>query len=309
VVCDGNGQQIVFGILGQNNGGFAEDNSGDGRPIEDPTSTVTGKGANQSLITCCIDQANGGFENRVGRPADAPISTILTESRGHQGLISCVVGHNNNGFAPWSDPAEHQHTVVADGAGHVVMSATMVDQHGTGAGVEITYPSRTISADGNHHQLVTVAGAHIQRDFGESVGSSMEQPIGTVTGGGMGKAALVYTFLTKYFGTGIGSAAGDPMHTVTTDDRFGVVTVKIRRITYVIVDICMRMLKPRELYLAQGFRPDYIIDRGADGRVFTKTAQVHMCGNSVCPPVAAAIYLANQPELVARKPLRLRRAA
>jgi DNA (cytosine-5)-methyltransferase 1 len=54
----------------------------------------------------------------------------------------------------------------------------------------------------------------------------------------------------------------------------------------VIVDIGMRMLTPRELFNAQGFPPDYIIDRDAEGRPITKTAQVAKCGNSVCPPIA-----------------------
>ena len=32
---------------------------------------------------------------------------------------------------------------------------------------------------------------------------------------------------------------------------------------------------------------------GADGRALSKAAQVRMCGNSVCPPVAAALVRAN----------------
>lgn len=62
-----------------------------------------------------------------------------------------------------------------------------------------------------------------------------------------------------------------------------------------IVDICLRMLQPPELYRAQGFPADYIIDRGADGKPFSKTEQVHMCGNSVSPPPMAAIARANDP--------------
>jgi DNA (cytosine-5)-methyltransferase 1 len=70
---------------------------------------------------------------------------------------------------------------------------------------------------------------------------------------------------------------------------------------YFIADIGMRMLQPRELYRAQGFPDTYAIDRGADGRVLSKAAQVRMCGNSVCPPVAAAIVRANFVELEQRR--------
>lgn len=53
------------------------------------------------------------------------------------------------------------------------------------------------------------------------------------------------------------------------------------------------MLTPRELYRAQGFPDSYIIDRKPDGSPLTKTAQVRMCGNSVCPPLAHALVEAN----------------
>jgi len=82
--------------------------------------------------------------------------------------------------------------------------------------------------------------------------------------------------------------------TATTHDRFGIVTLAGQ--DYVIADIGMRMLQPRELYRAQGFPESYQIERGADGRQLSKAAQVRMCGNSVCPPVAAAIVRANYVE-------------
>lgn len=66
---------------------------------------------------------------------------------------------------------------------------------------------------------------------------------------------------------------------------------------YFVADIGMRMLQPRELYRAQGFADSYVIERGSDGRMLSKASQVRMCGNSVCPPVAAAIVRANYVEL------------
>ena len=95
-----------------------------------------------------------------------------------------------------------------------------------------------------------------------------------------------------------GGSLRDPMRTITTKDRLGLVTVRGEE--YRIADIGMRMLQPRELYLAQGFPAAYIIERGSDGEPFTKTAQVRMCGNSVSPPVAAAIVRANVGEMAER---------
>lgn len=59
------------------------------------------------------------------------------------------------------------------------------------------------------------------------------------------------------------------------------------------------MLEPHELFAAQGFPADYVIDHDATGKRFTKTAQVARCGNAVCPPLAAALVRANLPEMCA----------
>ena len=111
-----------------------------------------------------------------------------------------------------------------------------------------------------------------------------------------GKALRCAAFLMKYHGIGENVIGMDePVSTITTKDRLALVTVWIGGDPYVIVDICLRMLQPHELYAAQGFPPNYIIDRGHDGRQFKKSEQVHMCGNSVSPPPMAAIARANDP--------------
>jgi DNA (cytosine-5)-methyltransferase 1 len=197
-------------------------------------------------------------------------------------------------------------------------------------GSSMSQPVHTITAK-DHNALVL---AHIQRDFGQSIGHRIDQPLGSITGGGGGKAALIASsiikfkgtcrdgqpidepldtvqagglhygqvaaFLLKYYGTDQDPRLESPLGVVTTKDRFAVVTVAGER--YAIVDIGMRMLTPRELFRAQGFRDDYIIDPLVqDKRVKTreklipmpKTAQVRMCGNSVCPDVAEALVRAN----------------
>ena len=83
------------------------------------------------------------------------------------------------------------------------------------------------------------------------------------------------------------------MHTVVGKDKMSLVTVRIDGEEYVITDIGMRMLQPRELFNAQGFPRDYIIDPLYNGKPLSKSAQVRMCGNSVCPQVAAALVKAN----------------
>ena len=148
----------------------------------------------------------------------------------------------------------------------------------------------------NRFALITI---HIARHFGESIGSSMDQPVGTVTAGGGGKSALVASFLLKYYGAGTGQTLDEPLGTVTTKDRFGLVT--IHGVDYQIIDIGMRMLEPHELFAAQGFPASYIIDRDYTGKPYPKSDQVARCGNSVPPPFAEALVRANLPELCVPK--------
>lgn len=101
----------------------------------------------------------------------------------------------------------------------------------------------------------------------------------------------VRAFLVAYYGNEKdGGSLFDPMRTVTSKERFGLVTIEGE--DYAIADIGMRMLAPRELYRAQGFPDSYRIDVLHEGRPLPKEAQVRMVGNSVCPPVAAAIVAA-----------------
>lgn len=132
--------------------------------------------------------------------------------------------------------------------------------------------------------------AFLAKHYTGVVGSDLRRPIGTVTA--RDHHSLVTAFLIKYYGSGGGASLIRPAPTVTCRDRFGLVTAHLDGETYSLTDIGMRMLQPRELYRAQGFPDSYVIDN-AGGKPITKTAQVRMCGNSVCPPVASAVVAAN----------------
>lgn len=80
-----------------------------------------------------------------------------------------------------------------------------------------------------------------------------------------------------------------------------VLLLEINGERYFIADVGMRMLEPRELYLAQGFPADYIIDHDYSGNRYPRTQQVARCGNAVPPPFAEALVRANLPEMCGRK--------
>ncbi|AVU77105.1 DNA cytosine methyltransferase [Pseudomonas rhizophila] len=252
-----------------------------GKALDEPLPTITSGGNYQrpagaahamGISTVFMAQMNGGFNTTYAKGMDEPLTTV-TNTGSQQQLVSANLVHLRGNC-----------------------DARAADE-----------PLRTISAGGEHHGLVS---AFMERAFGASVGQGLEEPAPTITAGGGGKSSLVSlklspeheagalrvaAFLVSYYGTENISACDAPAPTITTKDRLAMVTVMVKGTPYVIVDICLRMLKPSELYKAQGFPADYVISHGADGKPFTKTQQVHMCGNSVSPPPMAALARANDP--------------
>lgn len=194
-------------------------------------------------------------------------------------------------------------------------------QFGCSIGQSVMEPHPTITQC-NHDALIT---ANLIKMRGTNVGAPVNEPLRTISAQGQ-HHALVTSYLVKYYGNESGGVpVSDPLHTITSKDRMALVSVSLNfweryeqvrdflrewnvighneeaefqtsGTTYRITDILMRMLTPRELYTAQGFPSSYIIDHGADGRPLTKTAQVRMCGNSVPPQLVAALVRANGPE-------------
>ena len=158
-----------------------------------------------------------------------------------------------------------------------------------GAGSKADDPLGTVTAV-DHNSLVT---AHIMTMRNHADGQPVDEPLGTICASTTHHAE-VQAFLLKYYGTSYAQSAGEPLDTITAKDRFAVVTIHGEE--YIITDIRMRMLQPRELFNAQGFPADYIIDTDADGKPYPKSKQVARCGNAVTPPVPAALVRANLPE-------------
>lgn len=222
-----------------------------GTAIDTPCPTITSGGNAKrpagaahalGLATAYLMQANGGFNETVGRGMDEPATTITTTGSQQQLVAAHLVTLRRNCF-----------------------------------GREFDMPMAAITAGAEHH---AVASYTLSQEYEDA-------------------ALRVASFLISYYGTENCSHPGQPMPTATTRDRMALVTVWIKGEPWVIVDIRLRMLKPPELYGCQGFPPNYIIDHGHDGRVFSKTAQVRMVGNSVSPEPAAALIAANCWDLAA----------
>ena len=275
--------------------------------LDQPLGTVVAGGVKHALTSSILVGAGGPVY--AGHPvtADQPVGTLMTRS--HRAVATAFMAQMNGGFNTnvAKDIRDPMTTVTNTGSQQQLVAAILVHLRGNCDARNVNDPLHTISAGGQHHGL---ASAFMERAFGGSVGQGLDDPAPTITAGGGGKSSLVSltlspeheagalrvaAFLISYYGTENISACDSPAPTITTKDRLAMVTVMVKGTPYVIVDICLRMLKPTELYKAQGFPADYIITHGADGKPFTKTQQVHMCGNSVSPPPMAALARANDP--------------
>lgn len=344
------------------------------RPAEGKTA-----GADEPLRTACAGVKGGHFTlvapelqpfvmtnttGHAGAATGAPLPTVTTG--GHHALAAAMVAPlrgTSDAHLGAHDARAPLSTVSAGGTHHSLVAAHLVDMgHGEtcstgakrwGSGVrDLEIPLNTITASSTPSALVTACLEQANGGFYDGDGRAADAPMSTITAAGSNQR-LITAYAVKYYSSGgQWQELGQPMHTLPTKDRMGLVQVvqvpadslaphlrdRARAcaellhthlpehfpqpaelvlvwhagIWWVLVDITLRMLKPRELYNAQGFPADYIIHEipdpallfGPDGHQvadplsvpripLSATAQVRMCGNSVCPPQAEALVRAN----------------
>lgn len=309
--------------------GFA----GDGRQysIDEPLRTVVSKAEH----CVCAPVLMRNNENAVGSNAREPIGTITTG--GHHMLIApSMIQYHSEQNGDVRGQTVDKPIMTVDSSNRYGLVEPFLIQTGYGERVgqkprvlDIQKPIGTIVAQSNKFAECSV---FISKYYGgDNVAASAEAPLPTVTAIDHNAVCAAYVtqfnnncdgqpvdaplntmtaksnhfgevcaFLTKYYGNGENAVPCDhPAPTITAKDRIALVTV--RGENYRIVDIGLRMLTPRELFDAQGFPPDYIIDVDADGKPYPKSEQVARCGNAVCPPIPTALVRANLPELCEMK--------
>lgn len=285
------------------------------RSAADPLYTTTAK-ADTALVAPTLVQT--GYGERVGQAPRAldlqqPLGTVVAGGVKHAVAAPHLVKFRGDSIGT---PASEPVPTITSGAGaarpagaaHALGVATAFLEQANGGfyqgdGNDARDPVSTITASGSQQRLVT---AHLMTNTSAHCGAGGADPVPTITSAGNqvlvectlspeqeAGALRVAAFLVKYYGSGIAVDLRDSLDTVTTKDRLALVTVHIQGTPYVIVDIGLRMLKPHELYRAQGFPTGYIIDRTANGTPLTTSAAVRMVGNSVSPPPLRALAEAN----------------
>lgn len=250
-----------------------DDRTGRVHSIRDPLPTITASDREFSLIAPTLIQTSYG-ERKGQRPRildiREPLGTVVAGGIKHSLVAAFLAKHNAGHEATGQRLTEPLHTATVKDTKALVAAFLTKLRGWTPAHIDsrsspMTDPVETISAQGNH-------------------------------------AAIVCAFLVKYYGSAEhGQSLFDPIGTVTTNDRFGLVTVTIAGEEYVVVDIAMRMLWPFELARCTGFRRDYVIDR-VRGRPIPKKTQTKLIGNAVPPAFARAIAEANMVVSAATEP-------
>lgn len=278
--------------------------------------------------------------------ADEPLRTQVAQIKGgHFALAAAHLTHlTHHGDRSGYPVSESTRTITGANRGEqALVTASMITLRKGSTSSGMDHPVNALTTGSGHH---AVAACHFEQangGFYKGDGRAAKVPLSTILGRGTNQR-LVSAYLVKYYGTGgQWQDMGEPMHTLPTKERMALVTVvqvpaailppellaKARKCAHflhkylpehfpelvdlvllgehALVDFTLRMLKAPELKLAQGFSPDYILDRGLfenketgllEWRPIKNTDQIRLIGNSVCPDEAEDLIAANAKDLI-----------
>lgn len=291
------------------------------RGVEQPAPTVPASGKHALAAAMLVRHCQNGSTGKGCTSADEPIGTMVTKAEHSLINASLVKFRGDSPGVPVDGPVP---TITSGagaarpaGAAHALglMGAALVGVGGRAGCSPERAADRPMGVVTTKADTGLAAVSLARFNHGEKQWNSVDAPLGVIaTQGAGGKFGLVYAFLAKYYSCGDNCVGLDqPMPTVTTKDRVGLVTVTVERPDgstepaagvwlkgpedterqlYLIADIGLRMLTPRELARAQGFPDSFVLPPQA-------SKAVRLIGNSVPPPLAEAIVRANFPEGVA----------
>lgn len=272
--------------------------------VNEPLPTVTTGNRNficaPSLIQYHSEQS--GREVR-GQKVDEPIMTIDSSPR--YGINTCFISKYFGGEKQAGADIKKPLPTVTGIDHNSLVAVNLSCRYGNGKdgrGKAVNAPAPTVTAT-DHNELVATNLLHYYG--GADHASRSDSPLPTVTtaprhyvvktylrkidgGQGLGNWNKVRALLNEYAG-----------YTIADDE---ILIIEIDGIQYFISDVGMRMLKAKELMLAQGFPPDYILDiESYIGKKYSEAKQIARMGNAVCPPVATALVRENCAEIAAKR--------
>jgi DNA (cytosine-5)-methyltransferase 1 len=305
------GGAVPLGVVAAHISKFSENSIGTD-PAE-PLHTAMAGAPRHGLVVAHLGRQ---FGTSTGSEASTPMGTVMPQGAGKTQIVAAHIEQANTKSIA-ADAAQPLPTVTAK-AKQGIVAASLDAYYATGGPASPEDPLRTATALPRHG----LTASYLEQANTGMTGHDVRDPVSTIVGGGASsgwgttqrlieidltpspgsRREQVLAFLWEHFGEPTDEERRDPLASARGRLRFGLVILD--GYVWQIADIGMRMLTPRELYGAQGFRPDYVIEIEFEGRPLTKTAQTRMAGNSVSPPPAAALLRANLPDGLA-----IRRAA
>lgn len=275
---------------------------GAGEPLPTITTGVRNFMCAASLVQYHSEQS---VKEVRGQVIDTPLNTIDTRNR--YGLSGVYLSKYFSGEKQAGADLENPMPTVTGIDHNALVAINLSCRYGNGndgRGSKMEQPMPTVTPT-DHNYLVASHLCALRKNVDCK---SVEEPVPTITS--KQHEALVKTYLCKIDGA---QALGnwDKVRRLLNDyagyhialDE--VLILEINGEQYFISDIGMRMLKPHELMLAQGFPADYVLDIETHiGKKYSVAKQIARMGNAVCPPVATALIRANcAGMIVARKVL------
>lgn len=262
--------------------------------IREPLPTITGKHGYGIVEPYMIQIGQTGFAADRSKDVREPLTTIVSKNEHCLIAPMLIQYHSETASGEIRGQQVTEPVMTVDASNRYGLVSAFIQKYFdggyTGASADLESPLPTVTAVDHS----SICAAHLIQMNNHCDGGDITEPIPTITAGG-GHFGEVRAFLVKYYGQGTGQDVAEPLDTIPTHDRFGLVT--IQGVDYAIVDIGLRMLEPKELYGCQGFPEDYIIDRDCTGKPYPRSEQVKRCGNAVCPPIPEALVRANLLEL------------
>ncbi|CRY71451.1 DNA cytosine methyltransferase [Yersinia pseudotuberculosis] len=200
-----------------------------GQSLREPLQTITRTHGFAIAAPVVVRQ----FGNSTANDINTPLGTVTAGGGGKSQLASAILAPHITKFrtgAIGQQCDEPLSTITAGtsvrpgGNGHAmgIVAAHLVKHYGgnyTGAGIDADEPLHTITTV-DHHALCT---SHLVQLRGTCRdGKPITEPVPTLTAGG-NHVGMVNAFLTKYYGTGGAVDLSEPIHAVTTKERFGLV--------------------------------------------------------------------------------------
>lgn len=265
-----------------------------GQKLDKQVPTITSKHGFAYIAPSLIQYHSETAKSEVrGQKINKPIMTI--DGSGRYGIqipflskfYGGVVGASVNTPLP---------TVTA--IDHNALSAPFLTQYYSGAdhANTVTNPLQTVTVKPRHFLndcFLTVLRNHMDS-------KSINEPLNTITARAM-HFSFVKVYVKQYsedvwlgYWQEIRAMLNEYTDWKLKDNE--IIVFNIDGTEYFIYDIGMRMLQPKELYAAQGFPKDYVIEKDYLGNTYPKSKQVARCGNAVPPPFATALVRANLPE-------------